>query len=63
MTLRKTIITALGHIISFRGKEDPTDLPKLEKKVHPALSKLLLSQQEKFIIRLAALDALCVTGR
>ncbi|MCI5194593.1 MAG: hypothetical protein D3915_16020 [Candidatus Electrothrix sp. AU1_5] len=61
--LRRAAIAALGQIISFSGKEQSTDLPKLEKKVHPALHNLLFDSQQDLANRLAALDALGATGR
>ncbi|XCN72784.1 MAG: HEAT repeat domain-containing protein [Candidatus Electrothrix aestuarii] len=61
--IQRSVIKALGQLISFQGKEPPVDLKELENKVHSALRTLLLDSQQSFTIRLSALDALGATGR
>ncbi|MCI5211660.1 MAG: hypothetical protein D3910_23415, partial [Candidatus Electrothrix sp. ATG2] len=63
LELRRTAITTLGQIISFRGKETVADLPDLEQSVHAALRKIIFDSQQDLATRHAALDALGATGR
>ncbi|MCP4701351.1 MAG: HEAT repeat domain-containing protein, partial [Gammaproteobacteria bacterium] len=63
LELRQTAITALGRLISFRGKETAADLPDLEQSVHVALRKIVFDSQQDLAIRLVAIDALGATDR
>lgn len=61
--LREVIITSLGRLISFSGKEQAAAFRKLDQEIQKKLQAIVVDAQKNTYIRYAAIDALGATGR
>ncbi len=61
--LRKSVVIALGRLISFRGQKSAENYPEMDKQIRAKLRMILSDSGQKNRLRLSVIDAFGDTSR